>query len=106
MALAYVYDRWIAHYDGLLAGTALVLLGSGVFFVIATTSAIILYANLQMRSTLATGLAVALCYTIGAWMAAAGCAWHLLLLKSAVILILLAVYNLHLVRVALRGSHG
>jgi len=106
MTLAWIYDRWIAHYDGLLGGTALILLGSGVFFVIATTSAIILYANLQIRSTLATGIAVALCYTIGMWMAAEGCSWHMLLLKSAGLLILLSLYNLHLVRKALGEPRG
>lgn len=90
------YDRLVAHYDGLVSATALVMLGSGAYFSVGTASSIILYGNLQWPSTAATGIAAALNWLLSSWMMAAGAPWIWLIAKSACLLIALAAFNMFL----------
>jgi hypothetical protein len=102
--VALVYDRMVMHNDGLVMATALVLLGSGIYFSVGTASAIILYGNLQWRSTAATGIAAALNWGLSSWMIASGFPWVLLVAKTAVLLIALAAFNFALIFSVLRSN--
>jgi hypothetical protein len=105
LAVAFVYGYLIVPDVNLVPAVALTLIGSGTYFTVGTASSLILYGNLQWKSTVATAIAVVLCFASGWLMSAVGCHWLLLLAKSAALLVILAAYNLSLVFEVLRRSN-